>query len=1108
MMDPCGCAERGTAFTPSPIANRPGLPALAYRIGTYATFFAAMKARLSGSDMSALLGLKTREANDPAIALCDAWAVLADILTFYQERIANEGYLRTATERRSVVELARLVGSSLRRGVSASTYLAYSLEQNSTATIPRGSRAQSMPAQGQLPQTFETADDVAARGVWNNFAPRLTRPQLVNLAPAPPKDPTIYLAGITTNLKPNDPLLVTASSPTFGRIATVTVDSKLNRTTITLQPRTPLERFVKDEVEREQLDAERTTPADDSFTSVVSLTNALVNPSSTANGELPPRGQPVDTSDAALQRDQQADAFDALPERDPQEEASLRRARQQQDALARVSDTTPRVLKTFYPAAGSQLYTAWKNVSLAPAVSSEVHALRIEAAPFGHNAPLRPITDRRGVVTGTEEWPLDIVTLSIAVSAQSESDAAAGEISLAHIRALMRGEPLKAFVKFTRGPKSSSAEITLSDTMSSTDLGSWTMEARAHRGTIDFHCPELDRRFEILVEERPAVAIVKIDQEAPIRVAEGRTASSSAAGRRTAISHVDGISITDESAVAPEDSKVIELDAVYDHIVPDSWVAINRPEWKEPRITQVSKVQKVSVVRYGLSARVTQLTLLHGWLDKNDRLLSAVRNVTVAAQSEKLVLAEEPIEDEVAGDEIELGDLYSDVPASRWLIVSGERNDVRDASGKPTSGVIGTELVMLAGIEHRMEERHTPYATDARPGERVHSFLKLAGKLAYHYKRDTVTVFGNVVRATHGETRNEVLGSGDGSLAMQSFTLHQSPLTHLSAPTRAGATSTLEVRVNDILWHEVPTLADAGASDRCYITRADDAGKTTITFGDGTHGMRVPTGRENVKATYRTGIGSVGNLPANAISQLGSKPFGVKAVIGPLAATGGADPDDRDQGKALAPIAVSALDRLVSVDDHAAFARTFAGIGKASAVRLSTGVYLTIAGVDAAPLDGNSELVRNLVEAFRQFGDPQLPVEVGICELMLLVISAKVSVLPDYQWDAVEPQIRSALTDAFSFRRRDLGQSVALSEVISTIQLIPGVDYVDVDGLDAIARSDLAEPGKLSAKLNSTRPRKRVGACPAGMDARTKAPRPAQLAFLSPDIPATVQLRR
>ena len=50
------------------------------------------------------------------------------MLTFYQERIANEGYLRTATERRSVLELARLVGYQLAaRRVAASVYLAYTL---------------------------------------------------------------------------------------------------------------------------------------------------------------------------------------------------------------------------------------------------------------------------------------------------------------------------------------------------------------------------------------------------------------------------------------------------------------------------------------------------------------------------------------------------------------------------------------------------------------------------------------------------------------------------------------------------------------------------------------------------------------------------------------------------------------------------------------------------------------------------------------------------------------------------------------------------------------------------------------------------------------------
>ena len=58
-----------------------------------------------------LRSLTTREESDPSIALLDGWATVADVLGFYQERIANnEGYLRTATERRSVLELARLVG--------------------------------------------------------------------------------------------------------------------------------------------------------------------------------------------------------------------------------------------------------------------------------------------------------------------------------------------------------------------------------------------------------------------------------------------------------------------------------------------------------------------------------------------------------------------------------------------------------------------------------------------------------------------------------------------------------------------------------------------------------------------------------------------------------------------------------------------------------------------------------------------------------------------------------------------------------------------------------------------------------------------------------------
>jgi hypothetical protein len=86
---------------------------------------------------------------------------VADLLGFYQERIANEGYLRTATERRSVLELARLVGYELRSGVSASVYLAYTLDDNQIGPtiIAAGARSQSLPGPGETPQSFETSED-------------------------------------------------------------------------------------------------------------------------------------------------------------------------------------------------------------------------------------------------------------------------------------------------------------------------------------------------------------------------------------------------------------------------------------------------------------------------------------------------------------------------------------------------------------------------------------------------------------------------------------------------------------------------------------------------------------------------------------------------------------------------------------------------------------------------------------------------------------------------------------------------------------------------------------------------------------------------------------
>ncbi len=225
---------------------------------------------------------------------------------------------------------------------------------------------------------------------------------------------------------------------------------------------------------------------------------------------------------------------------------------------------------------------------------------------------------------------------------------------------------------------------------------------------------------------------------------------------------------------------------------------------------------------------------------------------------------------------------------------------------------------------------------------------------------------------------------------------------------------------------------------------------------------------------------------------------------------------------------MTSLNRAVSVKDYADFALNFGGIGKASAVRLSNGVrqivHLTIAGADDISIDKNSDLYRNFLQALQKIGDPYQPIWVDIRELMLLIVSARVRILADYQWESVVLKIRAALFNNFSFERRKLGQDVGLSEVISTIQQVAGVDYVDVDILDSASETEAKQPDLLKRKLEKLakvgmemgpeqplQPKQRINVnlastCPQVGD-RYFSIEPAQLAILSPQVADTLILK-
>jgi hypothetical protein len=1237
LSETCGCCAGTEKLTPARTENRPGLDALAYRVGTHATFFETMKARLSNmaivppdEDESAptypLAALTARDTSDFSIALLDGWATVGDVLTFYQERIANEGYLRTATERRSVLELARLVGYALRPGVAATAYLAFTIDSNfkETAVLDIGVRAQTVPGPGELPQSFETVEPLLARAEWNALRPRMLQPQTLASIEA---RRSIYLKGITTNLKPGDPLLVRQFDENhLARILTVEPDAAADRTLVTaigwndlppaaaqsrvvtgpalttyittvrdvaahymrtdefgvnastktatriLKMLSDLHDNVQADMSADELDtllyekltllrAEHEAAVAGGFTILAPWINGAITELNAAaelahgfdsngegnNGEgepmpqfAPAPGQVLHSEERTLKNVMKK--LTLSPSVPPPNTLQLRR--DAANLFAHGSDATLQVINAVRPELSKALPAALANSRFTPTSELEVYALRVKSNVYGSTAPKRPVFDSKGAVVGTQEWPIDGVLLdSISFDFHGET---AGPF---HANLLLK-RPNQQSVNSTSINPSTPTSVPLGDL--TVTFGPATKFTAPEGFTINLG--SLNRILTFKHTNNTDVVTLTVVNAGATELTDhaikrGETHTLMIGGRNVTLSHTldtqlgaSTISITEETALAPPG--VLPLDAVYEQVTPGGFVAVARNAVDEPIIAQINTVQTVARNDYNFPAKVTQLSLSRPWLTSQDFYLSDIRATNVFAQSERLALADEPIATPIcdgASDWIELDGLYRDLQTGRWLIVAGERADLEDAFGNTIAGVKSAELVMLNAI--KQDIRRPPVHAEAAledadgnatqtfpekvptpfPDETVHTYVMFAKPLAYCYQRDKVTIYGNVAKSTHGETRQETLGSGDGSRALQSFTLRQPPLTYVAAPTVAGAASTLHVFVNEVEWHETDTLAELEPTDHAFITKTDDEGRTTLTFGNGKAGARLPTGIENVRAVYRNGIGKPGNVRAEQISLLVTRPLGVKDVINPLRTSGGADKEGRDLARQNAPLAVTALDRLVSVQDYADFTRMFAGIGKAVSRRLTDGrralVHLTIAGVDDIPIDKTSDLYQNLVRALHDYGSPDTPVRVAMRELVLLVVSANVGLLPDYKWEPVVTRLRATLLDKFSFARRELGQDAVLSELITTAQAVEGVAYVDVDVFGGVPELIVDENGILrlltpkeisdavqAMLIDKAQPTQRVRvnlAAPRDADIQ-----PAQIALLSPDVPDTLILNQ
>ncbi len=903
----CGCCTGVVQLTPAVIANRAALTAIAYRVGAYPTFLSSMLAALSSSSVPALAGLRTRSSGDFSIALIDAWSEVLDILTFYTERLANEAYLGTAIEARSVFELARLVGYKPSPGVSASTVLAFSLATapGSPAIVPihAGTRVQSVPGPGQSPQVFETSSPITAT-IANNAIPAATSQPWTLVG----NDTSTWIAGASNNIRIGDALL-----------------------------------FIS---------APNGIPSTSGPAAVVYVTSVTID------------------------------------------------------------------------SVGGNTLISWNRALPSSVTNSKssvcLYIFRTKAALYGANAPvpgmfaektLLNIPPRSTAATG--DWPFQYATNSHTINLDNSysglnpvafgANAPADESQWL----ILTGPLFTSFFQIKSASESNPALYSLSAKTTQLALAAGTVLIGDPNLTFD------DLINEFVEETRNTTAYVQ-SQLLPFA----------------------NLPLTDWplSTTYPLATGMLAP-------VSGSNVVLAGPQ----PIADNSPV--------GLSGKRVRIAPLIALTGSGSGISSPNGGFTPAGAAGALA---------ASPNQAFLVDAFPPVPDPNisgnllWSVITvtqqqGPPTPAPQAGAQTVTGQPGTlsvpasdgsfQLLPSAAADSFTGEA-TVVASSAVNG--ATTVLSLTAALERIYDTATVTVNANAVESTHGETVMEILGSGYATNAALQFQLKQSPLTYTAAATAGGSQSTLQVRVNNLLWTEVPNFISSAPSDRVYVTRPNSGAGPTVQFGDGIQGSRTPTGISNIQALYRKGIGIAGMVAAGQLTQPLDRPQGLQNVTNPSPATGGADPATPASARQSAPLPTLTLGRIVSLEDYQNFALGFAGISLALATWAwfgnTRGVFLTIAGEGGTILNSADKIVVFLMQAFQNFGLPNVQVLPVSYVPQNFEIGMQVRVdSPTYDPNQVIAQVWRSLSAAFAFGQLAPGQTVAASQVIEIAQQVPGV---------------------------------------------------------------------
>jgi hypothetical protein len=253
-----------------------------------------------------------------------------------------------------------------------------------------------------------------------------------------------------------------------------------------------------------------------------------------------------------------------------------------------------------------------------------------------------------------------------------------------------------------------------------------------------------------------------------------------------------------------------------------------------------------------------------------------------------------------------------------------------------------------------------------------------------------------------------------------------------------------------VRWHERPHLYDSTIADRHYVI---ERATGLLRFG-----ARVPSAGMRIVASYATGGGAAGNVPANTVQELRTAlPF-IAGVNNPVPAGGGANAESTADIGQRGPQVIRHRDRALSAQDYEWIARAASPEVARTRCEPILGpdgraqrgwITVLVAPKSTAQFPSPSpELARRIRDAVAERAPATVALRIEPPQYVAVSVLATLTPEDPSAAAAVEARVRDALNRFLHPLHGGpgnagwaFGESVHLSQIAGVIEATPGVDY-------------------------------------------------------------------